>query len=217
MDMFLVGLYGLMLLAMWKYMFKRTILDDHRDRLFDLRDHLRAKFVQEGWSMNDPIYRRLRDLINGYLRFTESYSFHEFLVLERGVRHNPELQSHLKARMTADFETTTTGQAEFVAKFRHDAVGIMMSYMTVSSGPLFTVMLFLLPVIAVARLATVCVKGVMVGGASVFGHAVELQELALMLIKYAIAVVANWLHFEEFVEEYSYRYGSHSTTVLMAA
>lgn len=205
MEFALFGLNGLLLLAVWHFILKRTILDSHRDQLFDLRDKLRETFVAEGWDMHSPLYRRLRDLINGYLRFTESYSFGEFVFLEREVRSNHRLQAALKERMAKDFVVTQAEQAKFVAKLRNDAVSVMMSYMILSSGPLVILVLLAIPLSAIYLLCNVFVRAVRAGGVRVLGKAVQIQETAFTLVKFAVALFASKLLFEEFVEEYSYR------------
>lgn len=206
MELLMCGLGGMLILLTWRFMLKKSVLDDHRDKLFDLRDSLRFTFVSQGWDLQSPIYRRLRDLINSYLRFTEHYSYAEFTVVESGVKRSQELQAALKERVQKKFETAIPEQQEFIKKFRREAVSVMMSYMIVSSGPLVIATFLLIPPVACFVIIKSFCSLLRAGGSSVLGKAVEIQELLVALINLTIAYVANWLLFDEFVEEYSYQH-----------
>ncbi len=205
MELILIGVNAILLMLVWRLMLKKSVLDSHRDRLFDLRDHLRLTFIEKGWSLELPIYRRLRDLINGYLRFTESYSFGEFIYLENQVKRNEKIKSALAEKFTAKFQADTAEQRAFVEEFRRDAVAVMMNYMIVSSGPLLVLFAFMLPVVAVLSVVKLIVSILKVGGLSIFGKAVEVQELIGSLMRLTVALIAEKLLFKDFVEEYSYR------------
>jgi hypothetical protein len=201
MNLFLIGFNGLLLMLVWRFILRRSILDTYRDKLFDLRDHLRETFVSRGWSLDSPLYRHLRDLINGYLRFTESYSFGEFVYMEIKVKENPALRQALTARVASKFAADTSEQEAFIADFRREAVGAMMSYMIVSSGPLLLLAVLMLPVALVNSAWAVVRKA----GYSIFGKAIEAKGLCSSLVRLAIAIVANKMLAKDFVEQYSYR------------
>lgn len=205
MELVFIGVNGILLMLVWRLILKKSVLDSHRDRLFDLRDHLRLSFIEKGWSLDLPIYRRLRDLINGYLRFTESYSFGEFVYLENEVKRNEKIKTALAERFAAQFQADTEEQRAFVKEFRRDAVAVMMNYMIVSSGPLLLLFAFMLPVVTVLSVAKLLVSILKVGGLSIFGKAVEVQELIGSLMRLTVALIAEKLLFKDFVEEYSYR------------
>jgi hypothetical protein len=205
MELIFIGVNGLLLMLAWRLMLKKSVLDSHRDRLFDLRDQLRESFIQKGWSLDLPIYRRLRDLINGYLRFTESYSFGEIVYLETEVKRNDKIRIALAEKFAEKFKADTAEQQAFVTEFRRKAVGVMMNYMIVSSGPLLLLFVLMLPVVALMSVAKLITSLVKVGGLSIFGKAVEVQELIGALMRLTVALIAEKLLFKDFVEEYSYR------------
>lgn len=205
MQLLMCGLGGILIMLTWRFLLKKSVLDDHRDKLFDLRDSLRSSFVSKGWGLDSPIYGRLRDLINSYFRFTEHYSFTEFTVLEYEVKRSEELQVALKERVDRKFATSIPEQQEFVKQFRREALSVMMSYMIVSSGPLVIATFCLIPIVACVAIVKLICDGLRAGGSSVLGKAVEFQGLLVALINLTIAYVASWLLFEEFVEEYSYQ------------
>jgi hypothetical protein len=184
---------------------KKSVLDDHRDKLFDLRDELRTTFVERGWDMNAPIYKRLRDLINGYLRFTERYSFFEFTFLEHRVRNSGRLSTVMAKQLAREFKTVDRAQQEFVAEFRQKSVRVMMSYMIMGSGPLLLATLILTPVVAIASLVMYLMSLVHASGKTVVAKTDELGGVLLALLRVTVATVASKLLFEPFVEEYSYR------------
>lgn len=204
MNLFLIGFNGLLLILVWRFILRRSILDTYRDRLFDLRDHLRETFVTRGWSLESPLYRHLRNLINGYLRFTESYSFGEFVFMEIKVKETPALQAALTAKVASKFAADNDEQKAFIAEFRREAVSAMMSYMIVSSGPLLLLAIMMLPVALVMSAWSMIRKA----GYSIFGKAIEFKGLCSSLCRLAIAIVANKMLAKDFVEQYSYRQAS---------
>jgi hypothetical protein len=205
METILFGLNGLLLLSLWRYMLKKSVLDDHRDKLFDLRDELRATFASNGWDMSAPIYKRLRDLINGYLRFTETYSFAEFFLIERGVRRNARVNAELAQRIARDFKANDVQQQEFIRDFRRRAVTVMMSYMIMGSGPLFMATVLAFPVAAIVMLFLFLCSLVHAGGRTVVAKTDEFGGVVLALLRFTVAKVAKAFIIEEFVEEYAYR------------
>lgn len=86
MELFMTGFGGLLIMLIWKLMLRKTLLDFRRDNLFDMRDALRETFVKNGWPLDGPEYRRLRDQINTYLLHMEKYAFWEFGTLERKMQ-----------------------------------------------------------------------------------------------------------------------------------
>lgn len=205
MELIMLGFNGLLILALWRFMLKKTVLDDHRDKLFDLRDELRHSFVAKGWSLDTPIYRHLRDLLNGYLRFTEHYSFGEFVALEIGFEKNKDLRKALNNHFDQKFSVTDAEQQKFVIEFRRKAVGVMMSYMILSSGPLVLVTIFLMPLVAIVALCQEALLLLHAGGKSFFSKAIEVRDVINALIRLTVGALASKLLFEQFVEEYSYR------------
>lgn len=204
MDQILLGLGGLALMAIWRFALRKSILDDHRDQLFDLRDELRAEFVARGWALDSELYKRLRDLLNGYLRFTEHYSFFEFLCMETVVRKDEGLHAAFKDKLDAKFKAADPAQAEFVRDFRRRSVGVMMNYMIVSSGPLMLATIILVPFILVRVLIRAFVSLLQAGSTTIFSKANEIKDLAFVVVQLAAAVIAHKILLTDFVEKYSY-------------
>ncbi|MNR96002.1 hypothetical protein D3C72_271410 [compost metagenome] len=205
MELFLIGVNVLLLMLIWKLMVRKTILDHYRDKLFDMRDQLRVDFQKNGWELSSPTYKNLRDLVNGYLRFTENYSFTQFVFLENSVKQSKELQTELKGKLDRKFNVKDPAEAAFILAFRRSAVQTMMSYMILSSGPLLVLALVMLPFVAMHAVWRIIRRGLAVGVNALFGKVVEFNLTFKALVRLTIATVANMVLYADFVEEYSYR------------
>ena len=67
-----LGLHVSSLILIWHFVAKRTVLDHTRDKLFDLRDQIRADHLANGWGLENDAYKNLRKMLNAYLRYTSS-------------------------------------------------------------------------------------------------------------------------------------------------
>lgn len=216
MELLSFALSGLLLGLVWQFMLKKTILDDHRDQLFDLRDELRATFLSRGWSLEAPIYERLRNLINGYLRFTERYSFGETYMLERSVRKNANLGAALNKHLERSFHVSDAAQRAYVDGLRRRACRTMMSYMILSSGPLVLSLFFVIPLAGIFLVTLAVGALIKVGTKSVAAKVVEAGGVLKALLEYSVARVAKQLWDEDFVEELSYRQRAGSENISFA-
>lgn len=205
MELILTGIGMLLVHVMWKYMLKRTLIDTHRDRLFDLRDNLRDTFNENNWDLNSEIYKRMRDLLNGYLRYTHRFSYSEFNYIESTIKQNKELQQAMKERFERNFQSNSEAQTEYIAQLRYDARQVMMSYMITSSGWLTLLLIFLFPFVTTAMLVTEFFKTLKVSGLKI----VEVRELFASFTRLAVAYIATIVLTEDLVEEYSYRQGAY--------
>lgn len=205
MQLMLIGLNGLLLFCLWTFALKKTILDTHRDHLFDLRDSIRATFVAEGWDLNSPIYKRLRDLINRYLRFTENYSLWEVVHMNKEVSKRPNLQVYMKTKIETEFAVADTSQQAFVRQMRAEALSVIVNYMILSSGPLVILMIVAMPFFLCRTLLKACMGALRAGGVSFFGKVSEFYGVFHALGKYILAFIGSFLWAEDFVEEYSYK------------
>lgn len=205
MDLVISGIGLLLVLPVWRYILKRSLLDMHRDKLFDLRDNLRDTFHEQKWDMSSPLYKQLRDLLNGYLRYTDHFQYSEFVFIESGIRKNPELQTTMKAKFEANFSGISAKQMQYVMRIRAEARRVMMRHMILSSFPLAMLTLILFPVVGIYTLVCAVAKGVASTGLSFFHSAVELHGFFSLFVKLVIEKIARWFLVEDLVEEYSYR------------
>jgi len=131
----LLGVNILLFILLWKKVLRPSSLDDCRDKLFDLRDEVRAYFISRSLPLSDPIYKQLRDLINFHLRFTENLSLSSIIHFSVVVGRNKELSSHLKNQIDNRFKTDDKALTKFVEDVRTRATIILMFYMMQSSLP----------------------------------------------------------------------------------
>lgn len=192
MQLFLLGLGTLSLIAVWHFMIRKTILDHYRDKLFDLRDELRATFVQNGWDLENPVYAKLRLLTNGYLRSTEIYNFIPFQHLESQVQKQPHLMAGMRKELKGEFEVKDQELQNFVTEYRKRALGIMLEYMISSSSLANLLCCVLVPVVML-------VAAIYYLGRSAVSCARAFSWLCDLL--------ARWFFKEEIVEEYSFGLG----------
>ena len=128
-----LGLDILLLIVLWKVVLRKSILDHHRDRLFDLRDSVREYFVRRSVPLSSPIYMELRDLINAHLRFIDDMNLTSVFVYSSEVDRNPELGAYLKEQIDKRFSTRDENLMELVESTRCQAVLILTQYMVQSS------------------------------------------------------------------------------------
>ena len=131
MQDFLFGIGVLALIVAWKYVWLPTILDYTRDKLFDLRDgFLREAFLQEKFPLDHPIYKSLRNLLNGHLKHTESLSIWEFLAFYYSAKN---LRKDLLVGVNEIFKTDDRRLNEIISRVRFQSAKIMAEYMLLTS------------------------------------------------------------------------------------
>lgn len=129
-ETFLLGAGIILCMLTWKYAVKPTYLDWTRDALFDLRDRkLRPFFQNSAVGLDDPMYARMRDLLNDLLRYTETATLMGFLfTLAVLAKHKNKLET-LNELHENEFKSEDPYISSFCAEVRSDANAIMMRYM----------------------------------------------------------------------------------------
>lgn len=128
------GINILLLIAIWNFMLKKTLLDHYRDQLFDLREEARTFFLQNDIPLDSTAYKNLRDLLNAHLRFTELFTFFKFIYLEIEIKSNKGLQEYLKDGIEKQFATKNPTLEDFTHHVREKAKIILLNHMINSSG-----------------------------------------------------------------------------------
>lgn len=153
METIQAALSVLILLAAWGA-WRRSYLDRTRDRLFDMRDDLRAWFIANGYKLDHPMYRELRDLINAHLRFTEDIRFVGMVVFS--ARITPDLERHMSEQIDSRYATEDERLRDLAGSVRHDSGRIMQKYMMGTSTFFATVVLVSLPFALLAAIRKDC-------------------------------------------------------------
>jgi hypothetical protein len=136
MELMLAGIGIILSLLTWRYMWQPTVLDSARDKLFDLRDRkVRGWFVENKVSMDSPVYRALRDLLNGMLKETESMTFAQVVALLVWSNEHKELEAERRRDINKRFETDNPELGKLVKEVREKAAWILLGYV-VESSPL---------------------------------------------------------------------------------
>lgn len=207
MDNFMLGLAGLLLMAIWSFFLKKSILDDHRDRLFDLRDHVRDIYDRNNWDMGSPEYKKIRDQINAFLFFTSDFSLSDFLICEFRHRKNPIFLARVARSRNDRLLKQGSPEFDFLSACHARALYITMSYMVMSSGFLMCMLLISAPVILVCEAAKSCWKTARERGFAVFKQAVELHQLVVLMNSILVDRTATVLKFNSrFIEAQSIKH-----------
>ena len=126
-----VSISVLLLMFLWNG-WQRIRLDIARDELFDLRDKTRDFFAARPNGLTDPVYRELRNLINGYIRWGSSLHFLGMLYFINTTP--PKLVLYMRHRMQIQFRSEDVMVATFVAQARATAAQTMQKYLLLSSA-----------------------------------------------------------------------------------
>lgn len=169
MTLALLGIHILIIMALWHFMVKKTLLDNTRDRLFDLRNEIRLVHLERDWNIGSDVYGNLRGMINAYLRYTESYSVWTVVAVHAELSHsqNTGLRDHLAARIDSNFKTDSTELQEYIASVRDRAGNALMEYSVYSSGLLLLAAVTMTPYFMAIMVLDHCRKGVFALGAVV--------------------------------------------------
>lgn len=199
------GINIILLIAMWNFMIKRTLLDYYRDQLFDLRSEVRAFFLDKGIALDSSSYKNLRDLINGHLRFTERITFARFIVLETEVKNNKDLQAFLKDEIEKRFSTSNPELREFTSKVRERSKVILLNHMVNSSGFVWVIALCLAPAVVfynIFKLIKLALKSSLEAIANGLLHSLKSIVGYIFSITWPIKVTVK----RDLLEEYSFRF-----------
>lgn len=211
MELLALCINVLLLLAIWKFCVQKTILDHHRDALFDLRDSVRTRYSAEAWDMNDPGYQHLRDLLNGSLRFIESYSLLSFAIVQSELRHNEELKTYLKQQLSEEFSSARSEpQRRFAKEVRVETRRVIQSYMVFSSGWLVVFVVSLVPLIALFQFVRLARRSFSAALRLASKKLAHVSDTFLGLQHDAISKIAPRVASPDLVEEYSYHLGYRS-------
>ena len=208
MDQTFLGINIVLILLVWRFMIRKTILDHSRDKLFDLRDALRAKYQDEGWDMSSPTYGKLRDLLNGYLRFTEDYSIWKLVCIKVEVESNSDLHVELHEKFEMMFLTVEPAQREFVRRVRSQARGAVLEFAVFSSGFLLFLTAVIMPFVVFFKICNVLGRGFDAATKVASNTVHNGGRFAGAMMATAARLVANKLMSPDWVEGYSYRMGT---------
>ncbi len=207
MTFVLLGLNILLLLAAWRFMVKRTVLDHTRDKLFDLRDEVRDVFLSKGWELNSPQYKKLRGLLNGHLRFTEDYSIWKVAYLNMVVEKNQHARSEMNARFEKVFTSNIPEQLEYIHSVRQRSLMAVMDFTVIGSGFLLFLSLIIFPIVLAVQIVEVMSRGVDVAIDVGFRSISNLGRSISSLFSSVANLLTRQIFRSNWLESYSYKMG----------
>lgn len=141
----LFGINMLLVAIVWKYVFKPSVLDHFRDRLFDLREEVRSFYICNNLSLKEKTYKNLRNIINRHLRFMEQLSLMEIIYFGYKIKRTG-LRPYIKRTIDKEFQTENNHLREFINDVRRRSIIVLTHYMILSSPillALFTLIVIL--------------------------------------------------------------------------
>lgn len=207
MELVILGFNVLILMVLWKFMLRRTILDHSRDKLFDLRSELRSTYIAKGWDLNSPTYKRLRDLVNGHLRYTEDMSLSRAIVLAGEVNGDEELKKFMRDRLQTLFSATSGEQREHANSFRQQSQAVALEYLVFSSGYFLLLTFLLMPFFAVGMVISLINRHVEITAGKCLQYFRHFSVYGSTLMSRSAAYIAKLLLLSNAVDAYSYRRG----------
>lgn len=205
MELIMFGVNALILMAVWRFMIRKTILDNSRDTLFDLRDEVRATFVANDWSLDSPIYKKLRNLLNGHLRFTEEFSIWKVVFFDVSLKNKQELTSQMHDQVTKVFSVNDPVQKAFIQSIRRRAVVAVMNYAVFSSGFLLMLSVGSAPFVFVSMMIKLGGRGVDVATQAAVRALGNVGRASSAVMAATATLIASHLLVPDLVESYSYQ------------
>lgn len=150
MEMLLLGigmLYGLFVWKAWK----KTSLDECRDKLFDIRDDARAYFLRRGIPLDDPVYQGLRKLINAQIHYTKRLTFPTFVAMTLAMKDSRELMAEVRREINQSLVTKDEELAAYIKKARSAASDALMQYIGETSAFILLVVFITWPAFFVGK------------------------------------------------------------------
>lgn len=118
------------LLVAWKC-WKKTARAAVRDRLFDLRDELRAHYVRNNLDMTDGVYGKTRELLNKMLLYAKSMRMMGYIVFAS------QIDRSVVEAAAADFDESIKkcddATAKLIKRIRRQACEAILVYMAATS------------------------------------------------------------------------------------
>ncbi|MBQ7188388.1 MAG: hypothetical protein IJR99_03135 [Kiritimatiellae bacterium] len=128
-------------------MWKSTMCEILRDNLIDLRDEWRDHFARKGLDMATPAYAKLREMLNGQLRYTRHLRFSGFIYTLSRI--TPDDSEFLDEQTRTAFSACDEETRRLVESIRERSSEAVLRY--IASTSMFIVLM--VPAFAVARVS----------------------------------------------------------------
>lgn len=145
MELLHFAIVSVALMLAWRFVLRRALLDDARDRLFDCRDRLRSAFISNGWSLDSEGYKFARDSVNSHLRFIEDISVWKIVVVQGYLKDKPEVVASMQKRSDEVFAKLPEEQAKFIKSLRQETLHTVMEFAISTSVFLVVMTMVMMP------------------------------------------------------------------------
>lgn len=146
--MWVISLFFIAIIALgfaW-YCLRKSMLDTSRDYLFDLREDVRATFIEKNWGLNCIEYKRMRDLINCAIRYAEDKTLFSVIRVNRIISRNKIASDSLK-KLKKEILSSGNPEIELYLKKTFELVGNeIFVHLLFSTAPV-AIMLFTIGII----------------------------------------------------------------------
>lgn len=139
------------LMAVWR-LWKRTVRDDVRDHLFDLRDEWRAYWAEKGLDMSHPYYGYTRNEINSFLRSTASWRMLDSWYIAKHSRRIDAVVSEYRQHRKVEPAAPNAEACETARRMRAESVEFLRAYMLLTSVSMFPLVVIVFAVLAIKTL-----------------------------------------------------------------
>ena len=207
MSLVIFGINIILLMAVWRFILRRSILDHCRDRLFDLRSELRESFIANNWDLNSTSYRSLRNLLNGYLRFTEELSISSLLYFVFAKKQVKPLSELDHAGIDKIFRSSDPEQKKFIDGIRKRALMASIDFAVYGSGFLLLMAMLMSPFVAVGLVCSIVNRQVDLTANLCIRSIQNTGRYAKVVMSASATSVAKIFLLTDMVETYSYRKG----------
>jgi len=130
--MLFLGLSVLWFLFIWS-LWERVLTEYTRNYLFDLRDELRAWFIEKGYGLEHPSYGATREMLNATIWHISKASYWEYLIFKIAAQKNPEWATENREIVNRKFFSGHREIDEYVHSVRSRSTFALGSYITLKS------------------------------------------------------------------------------------
>lgn len=146
MSSFFLGVSLLFLLSAFRQ-YRKVMLDEYRDKLFDLRSELRDYYLNNGLNMDSTQYVAMRNLLNGYIRYLEDNRFTTLVHFATLMKKRNVVVDDIINKLERSFITGDINIDKHTKAIRYKAVVTIQQYMLFTSCTVLALSLGVIPAV----------------------------------------------------------------------
>jgi len=140
-------------MVVWRFVVQKSLLDYYRDKLFDLREEVRAFFLKHE-SLEAHSYALMRGLLNGQIRYLDRASMVRLAAVQHYLEQNPEARAILTEESDIFYAETDPEVRKYLDSVRVRAYHYMVCYLVASCIPALLAACLMAPFYFGAKLTT---------------------------------------------------------------